>query len=532
MSRLNLSTLAALPADLVPVYLAPAGVGGGVRPDVRPQVGIVHLGPGAFFRGHQAWYTEQAMRLSAQQGKAGDWSICAVSMRSPDVAQALNPQDGLYVLAQMEQQTELSVVAAIREVLVAPQHYPDVLARLTAASTQLVTMTITEKGYCLAANGELDLQHADILADLALADVWQQAKSAVALLTIAQYLRHQQGLPLLVLFSCDNLTDNGHKLKAAVRKFAANSPLLAGKTDFLLALTDLVCPCSMVDSITPATDDALRAQVQAELGVEDAWPVKRETFCQWVIEDVLPSSLQGLRDAWQQAGVIFTPDVTAFEKAKLRLLNAPHSTMAYLGSLLGLETVLDGISQPELRQLLQQLVSREILPSLPPLQGLDLPAYSQDIFRRFGNPSVRHLLAQIAWDGSQKLQMRILPVVRDNLAAGRPVDLLALAVAGWLQFIRLRALQQQELKELAPKLVDPLAELLLATAAQCTGQASTDVPLWLALDQVFGSDLTSQTAFVSALWRSYQALSPLLSGTALGADFSFAAVLAVSGDLA
>lgn len=491
MNRLSLSTAGAL----LPVYLKPQGD--------NPQIGIVHLGPGAFFRGHQAFYTDAAM---AKAG--GNWRICAVSMRSKDVAEALNPQDGLYALAQMEQDSHLSLIGSIAEVLVAPVDYAKVQARLTAASCKYVTMTITEKGYCLNNSGELDLTHADISADLQLADAISQAKSAIGLLTQALWLRHQAGLPLLTLMSCDNLTDNGHKLKVAVRCFAANAPIFAKDVDFLLQLTELICPCSMVDSITPATDDALRDLVATRLGVQDAWPVKREAFCQWVVEDILPAD----QPAWRDVGVVFTKDVTAFEKAKLRLLNAPHSTLAYLGSLLGIETVFDAMAHPQLSQLVRQLVESEILPSVPLVDGLDLQQYSHDIFRRFENPSVRHLLAQIAWDGSQKLQMRLLPVLRDNLAAGRSVRLLALAIASWLQFIRLRAAQAAELGAAAPALVDPLAPLLLATAAQCTGDASTDVPLWLALDSVFAADLITHTAFVSALWQAYQQLSPILAG--------------------
>lgn len=491
MNRLNLSTAGAL----LPVYLQPQGD--------NPQIGIVHLGPGAFFRGHQAFYTDAAM---AKAG--GNWRICAVSMRSKDVAEALNPQDGLYALAQMEQDTQLSLIGSIAEVLVAPVDYAKVQARLTAASCKYVTMTITEKGYCLNNSGELDLSHADIAADLQLPDAVSQAKSAIGLLTQALWLRYQAGLPLLTLMSCDNLTDNGHKLKAAVRCFATNAPVFAKDVDFLLQLTELICPCSMVDSITPATDDALRDLVAKRLGVQDAWPVKREAFCQWVVEDILPAD----QPAWRDVGVVFTKDVTAFEKAKLRLLNAPHSTLAYLGSLLGIETVFDAMAQPQLSQLVRQLVESEILPAVPLVDGLDLQQYSQDIFRRFENPSVRHLLAQIAWDGSQKLQMRLLPIIRDNLAAGRPVRLLALAIASWLQFIRLRAAQAAGLGAAAPALVDPFAPLLLAAAAQCTGDASTDVPLWLALDGVFAADLITHTAFVSALWQAYQQLSPILAG--------------------
>ncbi|WP_337841388.1 mannitol dehydrogenase family protein [Rheinheimera sp.] len=486
MSRLSRTTA----QDLLPAYLQ----------NKTPGIGLVHLGPGAFFRGHQAWYSHRALLLAG-----GDWRICAVSMRSSDVAAALQPQDGLYYLAAMEQQTELELVGSIAEVLVAPNQYGQVLARLTAKQCRYVTLTITEKGYCLNGRGELDLTLPVVAADLALAEVQPdgavRAESAIGLLVQALFLRYQANLPLLTLMSCDNLTDNGHKLKAAVQAFAANALAYREQAGFIAALQQLICPCSMVDSITPATDDALRELVQQQTGFTDAWPVKREAFVQWVVEDVLPAE----QPAWREAGVIFTPDVTAFEKAKLRLLNAPHSTLAYLGSLLGLETVLDAMAHPQLAALVKQLVQQEILPSVPELKGLDLAQYSAAIFQRFLNPSVRHLLAQIAWDGSQKLPMRLIPVILDNVQAGRPVRLLAVAIASWLQFIRRRAMQQH-LAEPVP-LVDPLASQLLAIAGQCSGKAATDLPLWLALDAVFPASLSRHPLFVPALCRAYDLLS-------------------------
>lgn len=483
LARLSSSALAAQPdgaALALPAYLA------GGR---APGIGIVHLGPGAFFRGHQAWYTHQALLAG------GDWRISAVSLRSNDVATALNPQDGLYTLAVMEQQTDYQVLGAVAEVLVAPTQFSQVMARLTAASTRYVTMTITEKGYCLNGAGELDLNHVDIVHDLQ-HSATAQPKSAIGLLVKALQARFTANVPPFVVISCDNLTDNGHKLKNALLTFAAQSaPALANWLE-----QQLLSPSTMVDSITPATDEALRQAVAEQLGLADAWPVKREAFCQWVIEDILPAD----RPGWGKAGVIYTSDVSAFEKAKLRLLNAPHSTLAYLGVLVGLETVFDAMQQPALLQFLQQLVDTEIKPSFQPPAELAVDSYSQDIFRRFQNPAVRHLLAQIAWDGSQKLPMRLLPIIQDNLAAGRPVAQLALAVAAWCRFIRLRASQQP-----AQPLVDPLASRLLAVAAQCSNDATTDVALFLAIDDVFPAKLALDRRFVAALQQAYQQLDQL-----------------------
>jgi len=460
-----------------------------------PGIGIVHLGPGAFFRGHQAWYTHRAM-----QKAGGNWRICAVSLRTPDVAEALDPQDGLYTLAVMEQQTEFTLIGAIAEVLVATTQAEQVLARLTAASTSFVTMTITEKGYCLTPAGGLDLQHPDIQHDLKHRAA--TPKSAIGWLVKALKLRFDANVPPFVVISCDNLTDNGKKLKAALLQFAEQlDPALVNWLS-----QQLISPSTMVDSITPATDDALRELVTEQLGYNDAWPVKREQFCQWVIEDVLPSP----RPAWEQAGVIYTSDVRAFEKAKLRLLNAPHSTLAYLGVLLGLETVEDAVSHQELRALVRLMTSAEILPSFIPPAELNAEQYSADIFRRFENPSVRHLLAQIAWDGSQKLPMRILPVISDNLAAGRSIKLLALAIASWLHFLRLRASQQPTIN-----LVDPLAARLLPIAAACVGSAE-DVDLWLAECPIFPEKLCRSSQFKTELTEMYQQLAPIAAAAIAG----------------
>lgn len=495
LPRLSLSTA----ANLLPDYLQK-------QPQQQPDIGIVHLGPGAFFRGHQAWYTHQALKLG------GNWRICAVALRSADVAEALMPQDGLYTLAVMEQQTEHQLIGAIAEVLVAPKQFDVVMSRLIAASTKYVTMTITEKGYCLNGAGQLDVQHADIQHDLQLSSDSSQPKSAIGLLVKALEARFARNVPPFVVISCDNLTDNGHKLKAALIAFAEQkSPALANWLK-----QQLISPCTMVDCITPATDDALRSAVAAELGLQDAWPVKREAFCQWVIEDILPAD----RPAWGKAGVVYTSDVSAFEKAKLRLLNAPHSTMAYLGVLLGIETVFDAMQQPVLVQFLQQLVDLEIKPSFVAPAELDVDVYSNDIFRRFQNPSVRHLLAQIAWDGSQKLPMRLIPIIQDNLAAGRAIDMLCIAIAAWCRFIRLRASQQTQNDSAVNKsaaaptpLVDPLAAELLAIAAQCNNDANTDIRLFLSLDAVFPPKLALDSRFIQAFTAAYARLDHLQLAT-------------------
>lgn len=454
-------------------------------------IGIIHIGPGAFFRAHQAWYTDLALKYG------GDWGISVVSMRSSDLAKALIPQQGLYSLALLDNETSYQVVGSIRELLVAAEQYEQVLQRLAAPTSHYVTLTITEKGYCLNALGELDLSHADIQHDL---EPNVKARSAIGLLIQALELRFAANVPPFVVVSCDNLTDNGHKLKNALITFARQKqPALANWLE-----QQLLCPCTMVDSITPATDVELPKQLASELGYQDSWPIKREKFCQWVIEDILPAH----RPAWHQVGVTYTQDVKAFEKAKLRLLNAPHSALAYLGTLFGLDTVFDAMQQSALRAFVTQLAQDEIIGSFHAPAELDVARYSQDIFQRFDNPAIRHLLAQIAWDGSQKLPMRVFPVILDNLAAGRSIRLLCLVVASWMLFIRLRARQQPDVA-----LVDPLAKVLLDTEAGCSGEAVADTALFLALSAVFPPALQQSEQFQLELSAAYQRLSPVLTPT-------------------
>ena len=245
----------------------------------------------------------------------------------------------------------------------------------------------------------------------------------------------------------------------------------------------------MVDSITPATDDALRARVLAATGLEDAWPIQREAFTQWVVEHAFSP---GAPD-WASVGVQVTSDVHAFERAKLRLLNGAHSALAYLGLLRGRETVAEAMADAELAEFVRTLMIEDIAPTLSPPPGLDVGAYIEAVLTRFRNPAIRHLLSQIAWDGSQKLPIRLLGTVRDALEAGRPVRRLATPVAAWMRFVADRARRGETL-------VDPLAETLLKTADH-------GVPGFVRISTIFAPDLTKSDPFRTALDRAYAALA-------------------------
>lgn len=446
-------------------------------------VGIVHFGPGAFHRAHQAWFVEKLL------AKDPRWGICAVSLRRPDVRDALSPQEGLYTLVTLDDTISFQVVGALREILVAPENPGRVLDRLCAPATRVVTITVTEKGYCLRPDGSLDAEHPDILWDI---QNLREPRSLIGFLVEALDRRRLAGSAPLTIISCDNLVDNGTRLAGAVVQLAHMRRRELG--DWIR--TQVMFPRTMVDSITPAATDALRVRVADAIGVADHWPVQREGFVQWVIEDrLLPDGPD-----WATAGVIVTDNVSGYDRAKLRLLNGAHSTLAYLGLLARHETVAQAMADPALAQFVTALMQEEILPSVKPPRGLDLNLYVQAVLKRFRNPAVRHALGQIAWDGSQKLPFRLLGTIADNLAATRPIKRLCVATAAWMHFVRRTA-------EAGERVVDPLSERLFESGRECTGHAAADVPRFLALDTVFPRELVKNKRFQEDLLTAYDDLA-------------------------
>jgi fructuronate reductase len=460
MTRISQAAMADLPSSIArPSY---------DRSAVTP--GVVHFGPGAFHRAHQAAAFDT---LLAQDPR---WGVTGVSLNSRGVADALNPQDGLYTLALLDAQVEYRVIGAIGRVLTKDDPAA-ILNALAHTDTRIVSSTVTEKGYCLGGDGALDFAHPAIRADLDAArssEGWVP-QSFTGWLVRGLKERRLQGLPGLTVLSCDNLTDNGRKLEAATIALAEaidpeTAQWIADRVTF---------PNAMVDSITPATDDAVRAQIAAAIGFDDAWPIQRERFTQWVIED----RFAGERPALEIGGVTFASDVRPFETAKLRLLNGAHSSLAYIGLGRGLETVAHAMEDGELARFVERLMREDIAPSVTPPPGLDIATYISDVLARFRNPAIRHLLSQIAWDGSQKLPYRLLDTISDALAAGRPIERLALPVAAWLRFL------DHAVRGGRP-ITDPLAETLMARAG--------DWRSIVAMREVFG-ELGSEPRFVRAI---------------------------------
>lgn len=403
MTRLTANALAGLPAGVRrPEY---------DRAQLKP--GIVHLGIGAFHRAHQAVFTEDAMRLAG-----GNWGIVGASLQRPDVPDALTAQDGLYTVETLDDIASYRVMGVLQQALFAPRDAEQLRDALASSATHAVTLTLSEKGYCLDAKGELDIAHADIAADLASP---QTPRSAIGWLALGLETRRKSGAAPVTIISCDNLQSNGARLEGAVRGFAARA--FPGLDAWLDANTAF--PLTLVDCIVPAASEAHRARVAAALGLDDSASVQREPFAQWVIQNKFAGPLP----AWSQAGAEIVADVDAYQRIKLHVLNTAHSALAYLGLPRGHVFVRQAIADTELRGMLETLMREEITPALAPL---DVAAYWKTVVRRFENPMIDHRLAQIAEDGSLKLPQRLFPMLVENARTGRPIAAMAGIVRAWL----------------------------------------------------------------------------------------------------
>jgi fructuronate reductase len=468
MKRLTNTTLAELPANIIrPGY---------DRAAVTP--GIVHLGIGAFHRAHQAAMTEACLNAGAR-----DWGIIAASLRSPETRDALAPQDGLYTLGVRDgAATQLQVMGAVSDVLVAPENPARLIAAMAAPETRIVSITVSEKGYCHdPATGTLNESHPDIIHDLAHMDA---PRTAPALIVAALAKRRASGLAPFTVLCCDNLPANGRTVKRVITRFA--SLLQPAFGDFLR--TNLACPSTMVDRIVPATTDADRAEVRAALGVEDHWPVMTEPFLQWVIEDDFPLG----RPDWASAGAEFVADVAPHELMKLRMLNGSHSMLAYLGTIAGLTYVADGAHDAEFAALLAGYW-QEVAPTLPPGAGLDPADYARRLQARYENRAIRHRLIQIAMDGSQKLPQRQLHTLRARREAGLASPHIALTIAAFIEFMTGRTAAGE-----AYSVNDPLAAQFTARTNTAGHAAEALVPAILSIEPVFG-DLATDTVFANAV---------------------------------
>ena len=477
MERLSLDTLPAHPT------------GNFALPAVDPRslsIGLVHLGIGAFHRAHQAVFTE----VSAAATGDDRWGEFAVTGRSAAVVDQLAPQDCLYgVLTRSADRASLRVVGGVRSVVNGGADPAVTCAALMTAAVQVVTLTITEKGYLRAADGGLATGTEAVTADAAAARAVLaghppgRAGSAVGLLTAGLAGRFRAGAEPISVLSCDNLPGNGAALARLVHELAE----LAGADGFADWLQRSVTfPSTMVDRIVPATTDRDRAEAARFLQLRDDAVVVAEPFGQWVIEDRFAAA----RPAWEMSGATLATDVAPYEKAKLRMLNGTHSLLAYLGALRGHRTIAAAVADESLAAAARGLQVEDALPTLQAPPGLDLRGYGAQILDRFANPHLRHTTTQVAMDGSQKLPVRVLGTARDRLRAGAVPHHCALAVAAWMVYVH-RGLETAELP-----LNDPLAPVLREHAA---GPSDRLADRMLRIEQVFDAELAEDERFRDAV---------------------------------
>jgi len=393
------------------------------RSSVR--TGIVHFGVGGFHRSHEAMFIDRLLNLGNSQG----WGICGVGVLPSDrhMRDVLKDQAGLYtlVLKSPEGGEAARIIGAITEYLFAPDDPAAVIRKLADPATRIVSLSVTEGGYNINdSTGEFEPRTLDVVHDLKPNSVPQ---SVFGLITAALAQRREQGTAPFTVVSCDNIQGNGNTARKALVSFARlKDPQLAGWISDFVAF-----PNSMVDRITPVTTDADRAAVTETYGFTDAWPVIAEPFEQWVLEDKFSTGRPPLEDV----GVQIVDDVEPYELMKLRLLNASHQVMSYLGYLAGHTYVHEVCTDPLFADFILGFMEQEATPTLRPVPGIDLQAYRNELIHRFSNPAIRDTLARQMVDASERIPKFVLPVVREQLSLGGPIDRAALVIAAWARFL-------------------------------------------------------------------------------------------------
>lgn len=388
---------------------------------------IVHIGVGGFHRAHQAVYLDDL----AEQRISTDWGERGVGLLSQDrgMADALVPQDGLYTLVVRDAHADRArIVGSLTDYLLAPGEPECVLQALADPNTRIVSLTITEGGYNVDQHtGVFDADSPAIQADLAPSAHPAQPSTVFGYLCTALERRRTAGIAPFTILSCDNLPGNGTVAKTAVVSFARlRDDALAAWIEATVAF-----PNGMVDRITPQTTDADRAMVAETFGIRDHWPVMTELFTQWVLEDTFCNG----RPPLEEVGVQIVADVHPYETMKLRLLNASHQAMGYLGYLAGYRYIHDVMGDAEFRTFISRMMDDEVTALLPAVPGIDLAAYKRTLLERFANPKIGDTVARICTDGSNRMPKFLLPSLSEALSENRPHRLLILAVAGWFRYL-------------------------------------------------------------------------------------------------
>lgn len=458
------------------------------RSQLKPK--WVHIGFGAFHRAHQGLFMSD---LANQE--ATDWGLCEISLiGGEEQIQKLRAQAHCYTVVEKgAHETQARISGAVCQSLhPALDGIDSVLNKLASSEVAIVSMTITEKGYCADASGHLDHKNSFIIHDLATPD---QPQSAIGYVVQALKMRKEAGLKPFTVLSCDNIQGNGEVVAQVVLDYAKE---LDGELATWIE-ENVTFPCTMVDRIVPAMTENSYQQVTELLGgVSDPCSIVCEPFRQWVVEDHFVAG----RPAWENIGAQLVDDVVPFEEMKLRMLNGSHSFLAYLGYLGGYETISQSVANDDYRKAAKALMLQEQVPTLK-VQGVDLKAYADSLLERFENPNLHHRTWQIAMDGSQKLPQRMLKSAQFHLAKGQNFPCLTLAIAGWMRYVA-----GVDEKDQPIEVVDPMADELRAICDQA-GLNVAVVSRLLSVDAIFPKELATNKTFVTTIELAYQSILDL-----------------------
>lgn len=447
--------------------------------------GIVHIGIGAFHRAHQAVFTNDLLKLD------NHWKITAVSLRSPKIRNEMSPQNSLYTVVERSNTgDEVSLIGAVENVLVAPENPQSVIDAIANQETKVVTLTITEKGYCRDASGE----HIDVNSQIVKDDLLtpHSPKTFAGFIVAACNLRRKSGDKLTII-SCDNLPSNGRITQTIVLEFAnLLDPELAHW------IKDNVSFCnSMVDRIVPATTADDIAQVSELIGVIDNCTVITEPFKQWVIEDDFVNE----KPAWDSVGAMFVKNIEVFEEMKLRLLNGAHSCLAYVGFMKGHKFIHQAVND-DICLALTKALHKDLLSTLDNVPSIDLAVYAQTILSRFANEKVLYKTSQVACDGSQKLPQRLFKPALELLETGHVSKSIALVIAVWIKF-----LMEKDHQGASFTVIDPIADKLRKLVKKYQNTPVDQIKAILTLCSTTGELLASSDVFISQVVKSLEVLN-------------------------
>ena len=382
----------------------------------------LHLGLGSFHRAHQAVYLQQLHDLGDTS-----WEIAAGNIRADgeELIQALKEQKGRYTLETVTPQgaRNYKEIGSIKRVVAWDADLSGLTQVAVEPTTRIISFTVTEAGYYLDALDQLDHSYPDLVSDLK-GDTCCTLYGALSRLLDA---RRAAGVGPVTLMSCDNLRSNGDRFAKGFKQFLEQQ----GKTELLAWVeANTSAPNAMVDRITPRPTPSVAERVTAATGVEDRAALSAEAFIQWVIEDHFVAG----RPAWEKVGVELVEDVLPYEEAKIRLLNATHSCIAWAGTLAGYTYIHEGAQDSEVRQLAYNYVTQDVLPCLQP-SPLDLQDYRDVVLDRFSNPNILDTNARVAMDGYSKVPGFILPTISDRLTSDQSIACVAVLPALFLEFL-------------------------------------------------------------------------------------------------